>query len=75
VLVSHFDQIPPTERCHVAQALLDAWSGRHEGWRSRNFARDEARRLVAKHESMLSRACRENVRVNLPGFPDSARAI
>jgi hypothetical protein len=75
ILVSRLDEIPPPERCQVAQALLDAWSGGSEGWRAWNFARSEARRLVAKNESRLSLACRENVRTDLAEFLNAERAI
>ncbi|MGI9108008.1 MAG: DUF4153 domain-containing protein [Pyrinomonadaceae bacterium] len=58
-LVSALPALSREERCHVARAVSYRWShpaaAPGEDWRAWNLARSRARRMVAAHESSLSR--------------------
>ncbi len=58
VLLNALPRLPPKDRCDIATVLLHRWGEASDAdWRTWNWGRARARRLVAEHRPALTAAC------------------
>jgi hypothetical protein len=53
VLVAALPHLPPPDQCAVARVLLKRWGASDTDWRTWNWSRSRARRLVSEHADEL----------------------
>ena len=61
VLLDALPRLGPADQCTVASSLLKRWHGKPSDWRTWNWSRSRAIRLVADHAESLRTAAPRNV--------------